>query len=223
MLPFLVVALCTLGACKAAPQPVKTSSAETPQPSVSSASKFDYYLLALSWAPEFCASHSGHASSSECDPTHRFGLVVHGLWPQNDDGTYPESCAPARPVAEATVQRMLGVMPARGLIQHEWATHGTCSGLPAQEYFADIEKVYRGLQIPAAYRAPTQPVRAGPQEIEQKFAEANHAASGAFRITCSGGNFSELHVCLTKDLQYRACPSGLRGCRARQVTILAIP
>ena len=44
---------------------------------------FDYYLLTLSWAPEFCATHSSNASSSECDPTHHFGFVVHGLWPEN--------------------------------------------------------------------------------------------------------------------------------------------
>jgi ribonuclease T2 len=180
---------------------------------------FDYYLLALSWAPEFCASHGGDASSSECDPGRHFGFVVHGLWPQNDDGSYPQNCAPARPVAEQIVQRMLAIMPARGLIQHEWATHGTCSGLGAQDYFANIEKAFKVVQVPPEYRAPQQTLGASPSDIEQKVADANHAPRGAFRVSCSKGEFVGLEVCLGQDLQYRDCGS-LRDCRARQVTIL---
>ena len=222
-LSVIVALLCVLAACKNSEQPSPTPSGETPHRPAPPSSNFDYYLLALSWAPEFCATHARNASSSECDPAHHFGFVVHGLWPQNEDGTYPENCAPARPVAEATVRQVLGIIPARGLIQHEWATHGTCSGLAAQEYFADIEKVYGGLQVPADYRAPAQAIRASPAEMEQSFAGANHTDASAFRITCSGGNFTELHVCLTKDLQYRACPASLRDCRTRQVTILPLP
>ena len=61
---------------------------------------FDYYLLTLSWAPEFCATHAGDALSSECDPQRHFGFVVHGLWPENDNGSHLQNCAPAQPVAQ---------------------------------------------------------------------------------------------------------------------------
>ena len=181
--------------------------------------RFDYYLLTLSWAPEFCATHAGNLSSSECDPQRRFGFVVHGLWPENDDGSYPQNCAPARPVAQPTVQRMLAIMPSRGLIQHEWATHGTCSGVAAQDYFAAIEKAFRQVQIPEEYRAPVQPIQARPADIEQKFGASNHAPAGAFRVSCSGSELVAVEVCLTKDLQYRQCGSRLRDCRAPQVTV----
>ena len=184
---------------------------------------FDYYLLTLSWAPEFCATHASNASSSECDPNRHFGLVVHGLWPENDNGSYPQDCAPAQPVAQATVQHMLAIMPARGLIQHEWATHGTCSGLAAQDYFADIEKAFREVQIPPEYRAPAQAFQVSPSEIEQKFAAANHVPTGDFRVSCSGTEFVAIEACMTKDLQYRQCSSGLRDCRAPQVTIQPTP
>jgi ribonuclease T2 len=214
----LLTIACALSmtACKTTPkEPARTATASV-------SSNFDYYLLALSWAPEFCAAHGSDATSSECDPRRHFGLVVHGLWPQNNDGTYPQNCAPARPVAEQTVQHMLAVMPARGLIQHEWATHGTCSGLAAQDYFAAVEKAFDALKVPSEYRAPPQTISASPSEIEQKFAEANHAPRGAFRVSCSKGEFTALQVCLTPDLQYRDCGS-LRDCRARQVTILPVP
>lgn len=179
---------------------------------------FDYYLLNLSWAPEFCSTHGSNASSSECDPTHHFGLVVHGLWPQNDDGSYPQHCGSAQPVSQDTVRQMLPIMPARGLIQHEWSTHGTCSGLEAQTYFGDIRKAYTNLQVPAQYKSPSQAVSASPAQIEQAFASANHAPSGAFRVSCSGSEFVALEVCLTKDLQYRQCGNSLHDCRAPQVT-----
>jgi ribonuclease T2 len=184
---------------------------------------FDYYLLSLSWAPEFCASHADNAASSECDPKRRLGFVVHGLWPQDDNGSYPRNCAPAQPVARQTVERMLAIMPARGLIQHEWATHGTCSGLAAQDYFATIEKAFQQVQVPPEYRGPGQAIEASPAEIEQKFAAANHASAGDFRVSCTSGELVGVEVCLTKDLQYRECGPGLRDCRARQVTVQPIP
>ena len=119
--------------------------------------RFDYYLLTLSWAPEFCATHAGNASSSECDPTHHFGFVVHGLWPENEDGSYPQHCGSAQPVSQDTVRQMLPIMPDRGLIQHEWSTHGTCSGLDAQTYFGDIKKAFTQLQIPPSIAARRRP------------------------------------------------------------------
>ena len=184
---------------------------------------FDYYLLTLSWAPEFCATHGSSASSSECDPQRHFGFVVHGLWPENEDGSYPQHCAPSQPVAQATVQQMLPIMPDRGLIQHEWSTHGTCSGLDPQTYFADIQKAFHLVQVPPQYSAPAQVINANPADIEQKFAEANHAPRGAFRVSCSNSEFVAVEACLTKDLQYRQCGSSLRDCRASQVTVRPPP
>ncbi len=184
---------------------------------------FDYYLLTLSWAPEFCATYAGNAPASECDPARHFGFVVHGLWPENDDGSYPLNCTPAQPVAQPTVEHMLAIMPARGLIQHEWATHGTCSGLGAQGYFAAIEKASRQVQVPAEYRAPGQAMQTSPYDIEQKFAAANHAPAGNFRVSCSNSELVAVEVCLTKDLQYRQCSPRLRDCRAPQVTIQPTP
>ncbi|HUI85463.1 MAG TPA: ribonuclease T2 [Candidatus Binatia bacterium] len=180
---------------------------------------FGYYLLTLSWSPEFCATHAGSAPASECGPGHRFGFVVHGLWPQNENGPYPRFCAPASPVAHDTVQRLLAIMPDRSLIQHEWSEHGTCSGLDAQSYFATIEKAFANLQIPPEYRASAPSAPASPAAIEQEFAGANHAPPSAFRIACSGSHFVALQVCLTKDLQYRQCGSGLRDCRAPRVDL----
>jgi len=185
--------------------------------------QFDYYLLTLSWAPEFCATHESGRTSSECDPNHHYGFVVHGLWPENQNGSYPENCAPAQPVSNDIVRSMLPVMPARGLIQHEWATHGTCSGLSSQDYFAEVEQAYRALKVPAEYQHPAKALQSAPGDMEQRFADANQAPKNAFRVTCSNGEFVALEICLTKDLKYRGCGAGVRECRLPQMTVLPTP
>jgi ribonuclease T2 len=181
---------------------------------------FDYYLLTLSWAPEFCATHGGSGSASECGPSHHFGFVVHGLWPENQDGSYPQHCGSASPVSQDIVRQMMPIMPASYLIQHEWSTHGTCSGLDSQTYFGDIKNAFSQLQIPADYRTPAQAVNTSPGQIEQKFATANNAPASAFHVSCSGSEFVALEVCLTKDLKYRQCGSGVTECRIPQITLL---
>jgi ribonuclease T2 len=183
---------------------------------------FDYYLLNLSWAPAYCANNSGNAASSECDPAHHLGFVVHGLWPENNDGSYPQNCGASSPVSQSIVQHMLTIMPSRTLIQHEWAKHGTCTGLAAQDYFKQIETAFHKVQVPPDYRHPTSPVSASPSEIEQKFAAANHAPAGAFRVVCSKTDL-DVEACMTKDLQYRQCGSSLRDCSAGHVTLPPAP
>ncbi len=184
---------------------------------------FDYYLLVLSWAPEFCATHRSSMSSSECDPKRHYGFVVHGLWPQNNDGSWPKDCGSARPVSEEIVREMLPIMPARGLIQHEWSAHGTCSGLPSQEYFGDIQQLYKMIKVPAEYQHPNSEFSARPADIEQKFAHANGAPQAAFRVSCSSGEFIAIEACFDKHLKYRDCGSSAKECRAPQVRVLPTP
>jgi ribonuclease T2 len=185
--------------------------------------KFDYYLLVLSWAPEFCATHQSNMSSSECDPTRHYGFVVHGLWPQNDDGSYPTGCGNARPVSNEIVREMLPIMPARGLIQHEWSTHGTCTGLSAQEYFGELQQLYQSVKIPDDYQHPSAAFSAKPGNIEQKFAQANRAPQSAFRVSCRAGEFVAIEACFDKNLKYRDCGSSLKECQTPQVTVLPTP
>ena len=211
-----IVVAVSAGSCGKRQPPV-----ESEPPSSSTSTKFDYYLLALSWAPQFCATASG--DSSECDPTHHFGFVVHGLWPQNEDGSHPMNCSQVRPVGQDTVRRMMTMMPSRGLIQHEWREHGSCSGADAQSYFAAIEKAFTQLSIPADYRRAAESARRDPRDVEQSFADANRAPAAAFRVVCSNGELSGVDVCLTKDLRYRACGKGVRECRARTVKVRPVP
>jgi len=189
----------------------------------SSSSDFDYYLLTLSWAPEFCATNPSGKSSAECAPNKHMGLVVHGLWPQYNNGKWPQGCSTSPPVSSATVNHMMPIMPGSSLIQHEWAKHGTCSGLSTQDYFAAIEKLYTGLQVPGDFKKPTNKAETSPSDVEGEFASANGAPKEAFRISCPQNEFSAVEICLTRDMQYQACPSTVKECRTSQIEVLPVP
>ncbi|HSS95928.1 MAG TPA: hypothetical protein VLK33_02800 [Terriglobales bacterium] len=178
--------------------------------------EFDYYLLSLSWAPNYCASHpSDH--SSECAAGNHTAFVLHGLWPQSDNGAPPMSCSPASPVAKNIVDHMLQFMPSRGLIQHEWEKHGTCSGLSAADYFAKVEQAFKNVQIPHDYRDLKQNKTFDLVDIESSFSSKNHAPRNAFRISCHAGDLVGLEVCLNKNLEYQACTQSVRECPSSQV------
>src|SRR5215475_13947265 len=70
---------------------------------------FAYYLLTLSWAPDFCAQ-TNSKDPAECGPGRKIGFVVHGLWPQGENGRGPENCG-GSPVSQSIAQSMLEYIP----------------------------------------------------------------------------------------------------------------
>jgi len=167
---------------------------------------FDYYVLSLSWSPAYCARDSRAPDSEQCAAGKRFGWVVHGLWPQFADGGYPRSCASGRTVPKAVVDDMIGTMPDVGLILHEWRTHGTCSGLPATDYFAKVRAASDKVKVPAALSAPKDGLSVPAGQVEAQFVEANPGLKpDMIALVCQRRQVSEVRVCLDKDLNPRAC------------------
>jgi ribonuclease T2 len=178
--------------------------------------QFDYYLLSLSWAPNYCAGHPSH-HSSECRIGGHQAFVLHGLWPQASSGQPPMSCSNASPVAADTVDHMLNFMPSRSLIQHEWQKHGTCTGLSAQDYFAQAEQAFTHVQVPPQYRSLEHEQQFSVPDVEKSFAQANHAPLESFRVSCYAGSLVSLEVCVDKNLQYRSCTESVHECPVNQV------
>jgi ribonuclease T2 len=174
--------------------------------------QFDFYLLNLSWSPEFCATHG---DSPECGRS--LGFVVHGLWPQDDDGDYPQHCSdapgPANPQADTDI------IPTVSLVEHEWETHGTCSGLGAADYFVAMHKAYAGVKIPANIGLGSDPDGVAPDQLLARFAAANPGyPAGSFALSCGNNRLTAVEICLTKDLRPEAC-QGVRSCRAKVVKV----
>ena len=188
-------------------------------PAENTAGSFDYYLLSLSWAPAYCADHPND-NSTECRSSQHTAFVLHGLWPQSQSGAPPENCGTASPVSQQIVRRMLTYFPSAGLIQHEWAKHGTCSGLPANDYFAKAEEAFKAVQVPETYKKLGQQQSLAPRDIESSFARANHTSDDAFRISCHDGELVGVEVCMSKALQFQACSHSVRDCPAGQVKVL---
>lgn len=191
----------------ASQRPRRTRPASNAQPG-----DFDFYLLTLSWSPEFCATHAG---SPECSA--HPGFVVHGLWPQNNDGTYPENCSSAP--GPSNPAQYTNLLPTASLVEHEWSTHGTCSGLTPDAYFGEIATAFHNLRIPPAFTTNTQPPTLSPAAIIADFTAANPALPRtAVAISCGRNYLTAVEVCLSKTLQPEACPS-VRTCGATIVKI----
>jgi ribonuclease T2 len=186
------------------------------------AAPFDFYVLSLSWAPAFCAQ-PGAASGNpaECATGKRIGFIVHGLWPEVTQGKNPEACGPASQVPKPVVNLILPDMLSPGLIQHEWATHGTCTGLNAFDYFSLVLQARSAAQIPVQITSLDSQIRESPAEIEEQFGSANPAfPKNAFRTSCPAGIFQEERVCFEKNLKARACAVSVGECTAREIVVL---
>jgi ribonuclease T2 len=182
---------------------------------------FAYYLLSLSWSPAFCLSSP---DAAECNGPRRYGFIVHGLWPQYEKG-WPERCDVHVSVPDDVVQGIADLMPARGLVYHEWSAHGTCSGLEPSAFFALVRRARTGISIPQELSNPTQAVEQAPGTIVSAFLRANpRLPAQSVVVTCTGQGsprLREVHVCLDRDLAPRACSAdALRGaCKASQVIV----
>lgn len=184
---------------------------------------FDYYLLSLSWSPAFCLSDPGAA---ECSGPRRFGFIVHGLWPQYEKG-WPENCNVHQQVPDSVATDISDLMPARGLVYHEWSAHGTCSGLSPADFFALIRRAYSGIVIPAALSGTNQAIEESPAALGAAFLRANPKLSAqSIVVTCSGQQtprLREVHICFDRDLNSRTCSADAARGSCRAATLIVPP
>jgi ribonuclease T2 len=185
--------------------------------------EFDFYVLSLSWSPSFCeaASERGNSGRSQIQCGRPFSFVVHGLWPQYERG-FPEYCERPSPRLDRNIMSsMLDLMPAPGLIFNEWDKHGTCSGLGARAYFENIRKARAAVKIPEEFLQLQESKSISPDAIEAAFIKVNPGlSSSAISVTCSSRRLSEVRVCMSKDLQFRACEEiDRRACRRNEVVM----
>lgn len=183
------------------------------QPQV--AGKFDYYVLSLSWSPGWCRAEGDGRDAPQCDTGRRVDFVIHGLWPQYERG-WPQYCETReRDPSRLATAAMADVMGSGGLAWHQWQKHGRCTGLSAADYFAATRQAGAAVAIPPDFDGLPRDIRLPVSEIEDAFIAANPALSrDGITVTCDRGAL-EVRICLTRDLQPRACaPDARRDCRA---------
>jgi len=143
--------------------------------------------------------------------------VVHGLWPEYASGSGPQHCG-SRP-GLSNPSSMLDIMPDLGLIQHEWTTHGSCSGLTAEQYFGLVRKAFNSVKQPRQLTSAKTQQTLSPRQVKQHFEQANPELNDSeIMINCAGNYLQAVEICLTKGLQAMACPAP-RDCRASSIRI----
>jgi ribonuclease T2 len=222
ILVFVIVAAVYLYQQFAAPGGALPSDSITPTPVVAkpagpsptlppsssgtgSQAKFDFYLLDLSWSPDYCAT-SGNDDPQQCSIGKKLGFVLHGLWPQYNQG-YPSDCSNVR-LPDSVKAKFPGLYPNDSLFTHEWEKHGTCSGLSPEQYLTLSKQLKESVTIPAAYRAPEQPFRTTTAQLKKDFVAANSAFSEAgLAVNCSGSGryLQELQICFSLDGKPVSC------------------
>lgn len=172
---------------------------------------FDYYVLALSWSPTWCALEGDARRAPQCRASKDYGWVLHGLWPQYERG-YPEHCqTTARAPSRRQTAEMADIMGSSGLAWYQWKKHGSCSGLSSADYYALARKAFESIQRPQILRRLDRPVTLKATVIETAFLEANRQLSrDMITITCRQGRIQEARICLSKSLEPRRCGSDVR-------------
>ncbi|MDG1118324.1 MAG: ribonuclease T2 [Flavimaricola sp.] len=167
---------------------------------------FDYYVLSLSWSPNWCALEGDDRGSPQCDADRDFGWVLHGLWPQYERG-WPKDCfSTFAPPSRDMTEDMSDIMGTSGLAWYQWNKHGSCSGLSPSDFFALAREAYHSVVLPPVLRQLDRTFSIPASIIEEAFIQSNPQISpDEITITCRQGYIQEARICLTHDLELRRC------------------
>jgi len=165
------------------------------------------YTLALSWSPEFCKPRErSPLHRVQCSGSNgRFGMVVHGLWPQGQR-TWPQWCRQQTKLTPAELRKAMCMMPSARLIARQWAKHGSCMTKAPSTYFGVTRILWESLRIPEYDRVSREDnLTAG--RIRTAFADANPGipASAVGVKLNERGWLQELRICYSKRFRPTRC------------------
>lgn len=185
------------------------------------AGDFDYYVMALSWSPNWCAQEGDARDEPECDAGAGRAFTLHGLWPQNESG-WPSYCrTTARDPSRVESAAMADIMGGAGLAWYQWKKHGRCAGLDAPDYYATMRRAFARVTIPAVFPKINKTLKVPAEVVEGAFLEANPGLKpDQITVTCRDGMIQEVRLCLTKDLAPRRCGADvIRDCRLKDAVL----
>jgi len=182
------------------------------------AGEFDYYVVSLSWSPNWCLREGDARDSPQCEKGIGHGWILHGLWPQFHRG-YPSFCQTAeRPPTRRMTRDMADIMGTSGLAWHQWKKHGTCTGLSATSYYALSRDAYARVTQPEIFRKLKRRVRLPATVVEDAFLQSNPAMEAdGVTITCRADQIHEARICLSKSLDPVPCGQDVvRDCKLKK-------
>ncbi|WP_431297933.1 ribonuclease T2 family protein [Tabrizicola sp. BL-A-41-H6] len=188
------------------------------------AGDFDYYVMSLSWSSAWCELEGDARDDPQCDPGRGLTFVLHGLWPQYEDG-WPSWCRTAqRDPTRAETAAMADIMGGSGLAFYQWKKHGRCAGVAAPDYFATARQAFESIAVPPLFGRVSKDLTLPASVIESAFLEANPGMTrDQVTVTCSDGLIQEVRICLTPDLDPRRCGADvIRDCTLKDAVLEAV-
>lgn len=185
------------------------------------AGDFDYFVLSLSWSSAWCALEGDARDDPQCDDGRGLTFVLHGLWPQYEDG-WPSYCRTTeRDPTRAETAAMADIMGGAGPAFYQWKKHGRCAGLSTANYFRTARAAYDRVTVPGFLSEVSRRLQVPAEVIEAAFLEANpELARDQITITCKEGLIQEARICLTPDLEFRRCGEDvLRDCQLQDAVL----
>lgn len=179
------------------------------------AGAFDYYVMALSWSPSYCALDGDMRRDPQCAPGAGHDFVLHGLWPQFETG-WPSYCRTVeRDPSRAETAAVADVFGGAGAAFYQWKKHGRCADLSAPDYFALARRARASVEVPPVLREVRKTLKVPAEVIERAFLERNpDLTRDMVTVTCRAGLIQEVRICLTRDLAPRRCgDDAIRDCR----------
>ena len=170
------------------------------------------YTLSLSWSPEQCR-FATKADTFQCSGENgRFGLVLHGLWPEGKGANWPQWCPTRQHPSARLVRQNMCLTPSAALIAHEWAKHGSCMTKTPEAYFKAARILWDSLTLPDLDRLSRRKgLTAG--MIREAFVTAFPAFKSdmvGLRLTDTGW-FDEIKLCYNKDFRPTRCTKSQYG------------
>nr|AAA21135.1 RNase NE [Nicotiana alata] len=104
---------------------------------LTAAQDFDFFYFVQQWPGSYCDTKQSCCYPKTGKPASDFG--IHGLWPNNNDGSYPSNCDSNSPYDQSQVSDLISRMQQNwptlacpsgtgsAFWSHEWEKHGTCS------------------------------------------------------------------------------------------------
>ncbi|MEM9500213.1 MAG: ribonuclease T [Pseudomonadota bacterium] len=173
------------------------------------------YTMALSWSPAFCRTRQdSRMHRTQCSGDNgRFGLIVHGLWPESS-GSWPQWCSTSGVLTPREMRRNMCMMPSARLVARQWAKHGSCMVKRPETYFRVTRILWNSLRIPDYDRISREEgLTAG--RIRKAFADANVGWSAnqiGVKLNRDGW-LEEIRLCYAKSFRPTRCDARRFGAR----------
>jgi len=162
---------------------------------------FDYFLMVQEW-----------------DSTVSQNFTIHGLWAENNDGSYPSFC----PGSVFDITAINDLVPTMNVVwpsdtgnntefwDHEWSKHGTCSTFDIHTFFQDVLNLHFKLDLVTALAKSNIVPNSGSSFTQDQIIKAIQNYYGTVpTLKCDDTNLQEVAICVTKTLSLMDCPSSI--------------